>query len=101
MEGWFLNALALLLTVVIEQTEGIAPQNDNGNQVAGGEERHEEIDQVPYQVKARNSSEQHHDTTGKDAIDGHHHRLFCDEAHIRLAIIVVAYNGGVGKDEDG
>ena len=44
MEGWFLNALALLLTVVIEQTEGIAPQNDNGNEVAGGEERHEEID---------------------------------------------------------
>ena len=62
---------------------------------------HEEIDQVPYQVKARYGSEQQHDTTGEDAIDGHYHRTFRDEAHIRLAIIVVADDGGVGKEEDG
>ena len=101
MEGWFLYALALLLAVVVEQAEGIATQDDNGYQVAGGEERHEEIDKVPYKVKARNGSEQHHDTTGKDAIDSHHRRTFRDKADVRLAIIVVSYNGGVGKEEDG
>jgi len=60
VEGRFLNASTLLLAIVVEQTESISTQDDNGNQVASGEECHEEIDQIPYQVKARNGSEQHH-----------------------------------------
>ena len=47
MEGGLLDASALLAAVVVEQTEGVFAQNQDGNKVAGGEEGHEEVDNVP------------------------------------------------------
>ena len=41
MEDGFLDALALLAAIVVEQTEGIAAQQDNGYKVTGREESHE------------------------------------------------------------
>ena len=60
MEDGFFYALSLLLAVVVEQSEGIAAQKDDGNEVAGREEGHEEVDDVPYQFKAGQCTEDHH-----------------------------------------
>ena len=71
VEHGFFDALALLLAVVVEQAEGVATQEDDGHEVAGGEEGHEEIDDVPHHFEAGQRTEHYHDTAGKDTVDGH------------------------------
>ncbi len=70
VERRFLDATPLLLAVVVKQTEGILAENDDGYKVAGSEKCHEEVDNVPHQLKAGHGSEHHHDTSGEDAVDG-------------------------------
>ena len=90
MEARFLDALALLLAIVVQQAEGIFAQQDDGYEVAGGEESHEEVDDVPHQLEAGHSTEHHHHTCLEDAVDGHHFLAGRDEADVCLAVIVVA-----------
>ena len=62
MEHGLFDALPLLLPVIVEQAEGVAAQQQDGRQVTGGEESHEEVDDVPYQLKAGQGSEDDHYT---------------------------------------
>ena len=62
VEGGFLDALTLLTAVVVKQTESVATKEDDGNEVTGREEGHEEINDVPYQLEAGQGSEDDHYT---------------------------------------
>ena len=90
VERRFLDAATLLLSVVVQQTEGIFAKNDDGYEVARCEECHEEIDDVPHQFEAGHSPENHHHTARENAIDSHYRRVGGDETNVGLAVIVVA-----------
>ena len=60
MENRLLDAIALLLAVVVEQTEGIAPQKRNGYKVASCKECHKEIDEIPHEFKTGYGTEDDH-----------------------------------------
>ena len=100
MEDGFFYALALLLAVVVKQPKGIAAQQDNSHQVAGREESHEEIDDVPHQFETGQRSEYDHEACRADAINGHDGRVGGDEADVRLTVIVIADNAGKGEKEN-
>ena len=70
MEDGFFYALTLLIAVVVKQTESVTSQQDNGYQVAGCEEGHEEIDDVPYQFETGECAEDDHDACRADTIEG-------------------------------
>ena len=52
MEDRFLNTLTFLTAIVVEQTESIASQQHDGDEVAGRQEGHEEVDDVPDELEA-------------------------------------------------
>ena len=101
VECGFLDALTLLTAVVVEQTEGVATKEDDGNEVAGREEGHKEIDDVPDEFETGNSSKDDHHASRTNAINGHYRRIRCDKTDIRLTVIVVADDAGEGEEEDG
>ena len=101
VECGFLDALTLLTAVVVKQTESVATKEDDGNEVTGREEGHEEIDDVPDEFETGNSSKDDHHASRKDAINGHYRRIRCDKTDIRLTVIVVAEDAGEGEEEDG
>ena len=101
MECRLLDALPLLSPIVVEQSEGITAQEYDGRQVAGRQEGHEEVDNVPNQFETGHSAEYHHHPCRADAVDGHHRRVGSNEADISLAIIIIADDAGEGEEEDG
>ena len=90
MEDWLLDAVAFLLAIVIEQTEGIAAKEDDSHKVAGRKEGHEEINDVPHQFKAGEGTEYHHQSCRCNAIGRHHFRIWCDEPDVSLTVVIVA-----------
>ena len=56
MENGFFYAPTLLLTIVVEQAEGISAQQHDGYKVASCEECHKEINDVPHQFETGHSS---------------------------------------------
>ena len=101
MEDGFFNTLTLLLTIVVQQAEGITSQDHDGDEVAGREECHEEIDDVPDKFKAGYGTKDDHDTCRADAVDGHYRIVRRDEADVGLAIIIVADDAGECKEQNG
>ena len=70
MEDGVADAAALLLTVVVEQTEGVAAEGDDGDEVAGGEQRHTQVAKTPDEVEGGEGAEEHHDTGREEAVEG-------------------------------
>lgn len=101
MEDGFLDALALLTAIVVEKTEGIAAQQDNGYKVAGREKGHEQVDDVPHQLETGKRSEDDHQSTRAKAIECHYKGVGRNETDVGFAIIVIADNAGKRKEEDG
>ena len=101
VEGGRGDALALLLPIVVEEAEGILAQEEYGNEVAGGEEGHAEVDDTPYRVEGDESTEDDHHAAGAEAVEGEDAGATRHESDISLAIIVVADNAGIGEEEDG
>ena len=52
VEGWLLDAAAFLAAVIIEQAEGIFAKLENGDEVAGCQQSHAEVAEIPHQLKA-------------------------------------------------
>ena len=69
MEDGFFDALSFLLAIVIQQSECITSQDDNGDEVASREERHEEVDDVPDKFKAGYGTKDDHQTCRRYSID--------------------------------
>lgn len=61
MEYRFFDALSLLLTVVVEQTEGVLAEQNDGNEVAGSEEGHNQVGDVPNELEAGQGAKYHHE----------------------------------------
>ena len=101
VECGFLDALTLLTAVVVKQTESVATKEDDGNEVTGREEGHEEIDDVPDEFETGNSSKDDHHASRTNAINGHYRRIRCDKSDVRLTVIVVADDAGESEEEDG
>ena len=90
VEGGFLDALTLLTAVVVKQTESVATKEDDSNEVAGREESHEEVDDVPDEFETGNGTKDDHHASRTDAINSHDCRIWRYKTDIRLTIIVVA-----------
>ena len=56
------DALTLLPAVVVEQTEGILTESDDGYEVAGCEQGHTDVDHVPRHIEGDKGTDHHHHT---------------------------------------
>lgn len=101
MEGGRGDAPALLLTVVVEEAESVFAQEDDGDEVAGGEEGHAEVDDAPDGVEGDEGSEHDHHAAGEEAIEGEGTAAAGHETDIGLAVVVVADDAGIGEKENG
>ena len=101
MEGGVLDAAALLATVVIEQAEDVLAEADDGYEVAGGEEGHEEVAQIPDELQRGEGAEHHQHTAREQAVDDEGCAVGGDEADIGLTIIIIADDTGEGEEKDG
>ena len=90
MEYRLFNTLALLVAIVVEQAEGIASQEHDGYEVAGREEGHEEVNDIPYQFETGQSTEYDHHACREQTVCCHHFRVRGDETDIGFTVIVVA-----------
>ena len=59
MELRFADTLATLLAIVVEQVEGVLAQGGDGYEVAGGEQCHAEVAEVPYEVERSKSTDEY------------------------------------------
>ena len=96
-----LVAIAFLLNIVIEQSEGILPEGDYGNEVACCEQCHADIHDVPHRLKCCHRTEHHHNPTRKKSKYNQYPSFVAQITHICLTVIVIAYDAAVGKKEDG
>ena len=101
VEGGLADAAALLAAVVVEQTEGVASQEDDSHKVAGRKQSHAEVAETPYELERRKGAKEHHEASGTDAIEGYHPCVVGNEPDVGLAVIVVADDAGEGEQENG
>ena len=101
MKRWLFDAVALLCPVVVEQSEGIASEEGDGDEVAGCEEGHEEVDDVPNELEAGHGTEHHHQACRAEAVNGHHRLVVRNEADVSLTVVVVADDARESEEEDG
>ena len=101
MENRAVYAATLLAAVVIEQAERVVTEGDYRDEIAGGEECHEEVAETPNKIKRSESSEYDEDSAREQPVDGHHTAVVGEETDIGLAIVVIADNAGESEEEDG
>lgn len=101
MEGRMLDALTTLRAVVVKQTEGVLAQEEDGHEVAGREQGHEEVDEAPGSIEGHHGTNHHEDTSRHQTVDGHRRAALRHKPHVGLTVIVVADDRREGKEEDG
>ena len=100
IEAGFFRSVAALFLEVLQEAEGVAAQEADGDEVDDGHECHCEINDAPRLLQSHETTHEDDDTTqAAEQVDGPF--LVADVAHIRLAIEVVGDDGAVGKEEDG
>ena len=101
MEHRFFDAFPLLVSIVIEQPEHIFAKAYNCHKVAGRNQGHTQITQVPDYFKTGQCSKHNHHTAREDTVDGKNGIAGGHKTDIRLSIVLVSDNRRKGKEEDG
>ena len=101
VEDGLLDAVAFLCAVVVEQPEHILAQGDDGDEVAGGEDGHAEVTEVPYHIEADHGAKYHHHPSGTNAVDGDDGVVGGHETDVRLTVIIIADDRREGEEQDG
>ena len=92
VEDGFLRALATLLLEVLQQTEGVAAQQADGDEVEDGHQSHCEVNDAPCLLQLQEAAHQHHNSAyQEECIDSP--GLAGDEADICLSVEVVGDDG--------
>lgn len=86
--------------VVFQQAEGVFAEQDDGDEVADGHEAHEEVCQVPDEVEAGDGAEEDHEGD-EETVGDERPGLGGEVLDVGFAVVVVAQDAAVGKEEDG
>ena len=70
VESGFFDAVAFLVAVVVEESESVLAQGDDSDEVAGREECHKEVSQIPYEFEAGECAKEDHHSGRENAVEG-------------------------------
>ena len=100
MELGILDAATFLGTVVVKQLEDMLAQENQGNEVAQGQQGHEQVTQVPDELKTGHRAKE-----DEHAAREYAEHLNCpffvgQETNVGLTIIVIADDAAEGKQDN-
>lgn len=88
-----------LAGIVVEDTDGLAAHAQDDDDIDQGHEAHEDVGQIPDEVKAGAGAEKDHDDHGQSEQGQEHFAVF-DEEQIGLGVVIIADDGAEGKGQD-
>lgn len=84
------DTVALLLSVVVEQSEGIFPKTYDSYKVAGGKQSHTKVSEIPNDFKTCQRSEHYQYTAREKPVNCKDDGGGMYKADVCLAIIIVS-----------
>ena len=92
------EAAAALSAVVVEQTDGIFAEHDDGCEVAEGHERHGDVGESPHEIE-RHDRSGIDDASDEQTVDIYQGVVVTDEADVGLSVVIVGYYACEGKEK--